>query len=123
MIWGNFSAEEFECKHCGKNKISYAFIDKLQSLRDECKFPFIITSGYRCKDHPVEKTKSKPGTHTEGIAADILVSGSQAYKLVSCAHKHGFTGIGVKQKGNERFIHLDSKEHSEEKTRPYIWSY
>ena len=25
MIWENFAAEEFECKHCGKNKISYDF--------------------------------------------------------------------------------------------------
>ena len=63
MSWVNFKEEEFSCKHCGKNGISHELINKLQSLRTELDFPFIITSGYRCEDHPIEAKKKTPGTH------------------------------------------------------------
>ena len=55
MSWENFTLEEFACKHCGENKIEHELIDKLQLLRSDVGFPFKITSGYRCADHPVEK--------------------------------------------------------------------
>ena len=74
MSWKNFTLEEFACKHTGENKIEHELIDKLQALRTECGFPFKITSGYRSADHPVERKKSKPGTHALGLAADIGVS-------------------------------------------------
>lgn len=123
MSWKNFRLEEFACKHCGENKISHELINNLQELRDECDFPFIITSGYRCPKHPVEINKKKSGMHTEGLAVDILVSGSQAYELVSAAPSFGFTGIGVNQKSKGRFIHLDINGDKNGKIRPYIWSY
>jgi hypothetical protein len=69
MSWENFSIEEFACKHCGENKIEHELIDKLQLLRSDVGFPFKITSGYRCADHPIEKVKSEPGTHALGLAA------------------------------------------------------
>ena len=40
-----------------KNGISHELINKLQSLRTELGFPFIITSGYRCEEHPIEARK------------------------------------------------------------------
>lgn len=125
MSWDNFVIEEFDCKHSGKNNISHDLIDRLQSLRDELGFPFIITSGYRSKEHPIEKAKANPGVHTLGLAADIKVSGKQAYEVISNAAKHGFTGIGINQKGNynSRFIHLDIAESSGTRPRPHIWSY
>ena len=46
MSWENFKLEEFACKHCGYNFIDNNFVNKLQELRTECDFPFIITSGY-----------------------------------------------------------------------------
>lgn len=123
MSWENFTLEEFACKHCGKNEISPDLIDKLQELREECEFPFIVTSGYRCSEHPAEINKDKPGMHAKGLAVDILVSGSQAYEVVSSAPSFGFTGIGVNQKGKDRFIHLDINGDKNGKIRPYIWSY
>ena len=36
---------------------------------------------------------------------------------------HGFTGIGVNQKGGGRFIHLDIAEIENYSPRPHIWSY
>jgi uncharacterized protein YcbK (DUF882 family) len=79
-----------------------------------------ITSGYRCAKHPVEAKKPEPGVHSQGIAADIGVRGSDAYDLVEIALRFGFTGIGINQKGDSRFIHLDI---STDENRPTIWSY
>ena len=121
--WANFKLEEFDCKYSGENKVEHELIDKLQLVRDELGFPLIVSSGYRSADHPVEKSKSKPGTHNQGIAVDIAISHEKAYKLIASAIKHGFTGIGVKQKGSGRFIHLDISEGDESRPRPHIWSY
>jgi len=119
----NFSPEEFSCQHCGKNGISQLLLDKLQSLRTELNFPFKITSGYRCKDHPIEKKKINPGAHRDGLAADIKVRGHKAYEVIARASEFGFTGIGVAQKGDSRFIHLDVSAHQVTRPRPWVWSY
>ena len=70
-----FKIEDFDCKETGENEISVDFIHALDQLRAACNFPFIVTSGYRSKEHSVEKRKAKAGTHASGIAADIRVSG------------------------------------------------
>ena len=119
----NFSPEEFACQHCGENGINELLLDKLQLLRTELSFPFKITSGYRCKDHPLEKKKVNPGAHRDGLAADIGVRGYKAYEIITHAEKFGFTGIGVAQKGDSRFIHLDVSPQKNTRPRPWIWSY
>jgi hypothetical protein len=58
--------------------------------------------------------------HTTVSTIDIAVSRAQAHRLLVLACAAGFTGIGVNQKGNNRFIHLDDLETS---ARPAIWSY
>ena len=121
--WKNFKLEEFDCKHCGKNEIEYDLIDKLQLLREDLGFPFVISSGYRCNEHPIEERKSRPGTHAEGIAVDIACSHKQALQIVSAAEGYGFTGLGVNQKGDGRFIHLDIGKAEAGRPRPHIWSY
>jgi zinc D-Ala-D-Ala carboxypeptidase len=121
--WKNFRLDEFKCKHCGENRIEHELIDKLQLLREDVGFPFLISSGYRCKDHPAEVNKNIPGTHAEGIAVDIACSHTQALKIVSAAEGYGFTGLGVNQKGDERFIHLDISKTEAGRPRPHIWSY
>jgi uncharacterized protein YcbK (DUF882 family) len=123
MTWTNFTLEEFACKHCGENNIEPELIDKLQLLRTELGFPFRITSGYRCAEHPIEKNKTAPGTHALGLAADIALSGQQALQVISKATDYGFTGIGINQKGNGRFIHLDISKDSQGRPRPHVWSY
>ena len=123
MSWKNFKLEEFSCKHCGKNEINHKLIDKLQLLRDDLGFPLVISSGYRCSEHPIEAKKSKPGTHAEGIAVDIAVSHEKALEVLYKGIAHGFKGIGVNQKGNGRFIHLDIGEIEDGRPRPHLWSY
>ncbi len=96
---------------------------RLQALRTKLEFPFPITSAYRCANHPIERQKKMPGAHYTGRAVDIAVSHEKAYHLVQEALQAGFTGIGVKQKGAIRFIHLDDLEDSPSRPRPHIWSY
>ena len=79
-----FSRGEFACQYTGENEIKDELIKKLDLLRAACGFPFIITSGYRSPTHPIEAKKEKAGTHAQGIAADIKVSGgNQRYTIVS----------------------------------------
>jgi zinc D-Ala-D-Ala carboxypeptidase len=120
-LYPNFSADEFNCSHCGKNEMQAEFMSRLQALRMRYGKPMKITSGYRCPEHPIEAKKAKPGAHASGLACDVGVDGQQAYELMKDAFALGFTGIGVSQKGSgSRFIHLDMLE---EAPRPNIWSY
>jgi uncharacterized protein YcbK (DUF882 family) len=110
-----FRKEEFNCQCTGNNEMKDEFIHKLDELRKACGFPFVISSGYRDPSHPIEARKSKAGTHAQGIAADIAVSGgAERYKIVSEAMRLGFTGIGVAK----TFIHVDIRE-----TTPVVWEY
>ena len=110
MTWKNFTREEFACEcSCGTNEILDKTIDFAQSLRTELGFPLVVTSGYRCKDHPSEKKKSKPGSHNRGMAVDFGVSGGKAKLLVRAILSRNLGGVGINQKGPQhaRFIHGD----------------
>ncbi len=111
-----FKLEDFDCQETGDNLMDVSFIHKLDELREACSFPFIITSGYRSPEHSREWSKAKgPGTHAQGIAADIKVSkGSQRYTIIEEALLMGFRGIGIAK----TFIHIDDRE-----TTPVIWNY
>ena len=52
-----FKIEDFDCQETGENDMDIGFINALDHLREVCGFPFIITSGYRSKDHSIEKAK------------------------------------------------------------------
>lgn len=127
MDWSkypNFSKEEFDCKHTGKNEMKHSFMAKLQALRTAYGKPMSISSGFRDYTHPIEAKKPKKnGAHPTGQAADIRISRKEAYALLELAIKLGFTGIGFKQHGSGRFMHLDDIEDNEDQPRPTIWSY
>tara|TARA_R110002012_G_scaffold86272_1_gene214427 strand:- start:5000 stop:5368 length:369 start_codon:yes stop_codon:yes gene_type:complete len=118
-----FEERELTCRHCGKSGMNKYFMTGIETLREAVDFPFIISSAYRCPDHPIEASKSSPGAHTSGRAMDIVCRGKDAHKLLQEAMKMGFSGIGVSQKGDSRFIHLDDLEDSSNRPRPWIWSY
>ena len=111
-----FKREEFTCQVSGTNNMEREFLEKLDELRAYCDFPFIITSGYRHPTmHPIERKKDVPGTHAQGIAADIkITNAADRFTLVSNAVKLGFTGIGIASD----FIHVDTRG-----TTPVIWTY
>lgn len=123
MDWSkypNFDETEFRCSETGECRMSADFMRRLQALRDEYGKPLTITSGYRSPNHSIEASKQQPGVHTRGLACDVGVSGHDAYEILKLALKHGFTGIGIKQKGSGRFLHLDTFTGG---PRPNIWSY
>ena len=121
MNWGKYFTEaEFKCSHCGVAKMDQDFIDKLNKLREACGFSLRVSSGYRCPKHPVEAAKITTGAHTTGKAVDFAVEGKAAHSLLYYAMQMGFAGVGVQQKGNGRFIHLDDWDNL---NRPTVWSY
>ena len=123
MSYKYFTADELKCQHCEEEGIDGYFMAKIDNLREELGFAFPVTSGYRCPDHPIEARKKAPGAHTTGQAIDIGVSGNEAYVLIEAAIRDNFSGIGINQKGDSRFIHLDIIPHSSSSPRPWIWSY
>lgn len=90
-------------------------MELVDELRHQCGFPFVITSGYRSPQHPIEAKKDRPGTHAQGIAADIKVTNAaDRFSLVSKALDLGFTGIGVEN----GFVHVDTRGST-----PVMWLY
>ena len=114
MTYKFFRLEEFNCTQTNKNEMDHEFLVKLDELRERVGFPFVITSGYRDATHPAEARKETPGTHNQGIAADIKVSnGFERMNIVHEAIKMGFS-IGVAR----TFVHVDDR-----KTTPVMWTY
>lgn len=122
-MYPNFSQSELECRETGECKMDADFMFQLQALRSKYGKPMIISSGYRSPRHSIEAAKDKAGVHTLGKACDILVSGEHALELLGLAIRCGFTGVGVKQKGSNRFIHLDTATIADGFPRPMVWSY
>jgi len=110
-----FTEAEFRCRETGELSMDESFLIMLDELRDRCGFPFKITSGFRSVEHTAERSKTKGGTHTQGIAADIAVAnGEQRMKIVREALEMGFGGIGVAR----TFVHVDMRT-----TTPVMWTY
>lgn len=133
----HFSDAEIACKHCGevpRHQTFLAFMRQLEKLRVVLGFPFVVTSGYRCADHPVEQRKINDekgplgfrniiSAHSHG-AVDIRVNRKQAGELVTYAVVGGFTGIGMRQHGPDggRIVHLDMIRRFDDET-PCFWTY
>ena len=110
-----FRIEEFDCQETGNNQMKPEFLEKIDELREVCGFPFTITSGYRDPTHSIEARKKEPGTHAQGIAADIQVTSAvDRHTLLTNAFKMGFTGIGI----DKSFIHVDIRD-----SNPVVWLY
>ena len=105
-----FTSDEMKCQHCGKENWQPEFMEELDILRRSFGKPMIVTSGYRCPEHPIEAKKERPGAHSTGLAVDIAVRGEDTIELTSLAYTLGFRRIGWNQKGNSRFVHLDKAD-------------
>lgn len=115
-----FKPHETQCKcGCGLDWTP-AYRGKMNIIRDELGFPLPVNSGARCEKY--DKSIGGAGVHSQQCAGDYRVSGKRAYALIKLAFKYGFTGIGIKQKGDHgsRFVHLDDTEGA---TRPWVWTY
>ena len=126
-LTANFSVAEMQCKcGCETCEMDPEFMDILQNIREDIGKPMKVTSGFRCMAHNQAVSHSgKAGPHTTGKAADIQISGHDAFDLIEIAQAHGITGIGLDQKGdhNRRYIHLDALENGNGRPRPWVWTY
>ena len=120
-----FSKEELSCKcdslDCDKYNFNSVTLLRLNSVRGELGESMQVSSGYRCKEY--NKLRGFTQTHATGQAVDIVCDREKAVKILKLALNAGFTGIGVKQKGNGRFLHLDDLERAKGRLRPNIWNY
>ena len=119
-----FSYDEMKCKcGCDQAPMDQNFMHMLDSIREHYGKPIIISSGYRCPAHPIEAKKAKPGSHTTGKAADLAVSGGDAMQIMGLALLSDIRRVGVQQKGEGRFIHLDICDEEDGFPTPALWSY
>ena len=128
MATEHFSNKELRCKCCGVATMQPQFMESLERIRVEMNRPLKLSSAFRCSKHNQEVSSTGPnGPHTDhgegGQAVDILISGSDALRLMEVARKYGMSGIGVKQQGKSRFIHLDNLGNATGQPRPWVWSY
>ncbi len=122
VSWPNFTFEEMECS-CGCGEApELIFMDKLQLLRDRVGFSLPVTSGFRCETY--DKSIGGAGVHPTGLAADIAISRAKAHIFIKWAMHYGMTGIGIKGRGDRRFVHVDMlSEDMKSHPRPTIWTY
>ena len=142
----HFAAEEVACKHTGylppRRILEGVYFNALLGILAELRgtVPLIVNSWYRHPTHPVEAAKEKPGPHSTGLAVDVAVRGARAFELVRLVSRqfHSDAGVGVAQRGQHRFVHIDCCRHfkrdvvpvSRTQTvawsmprRPALWSY
>tara|TARA_R100000742_G_C4265446_1_gene83465 strand:+ start:405 stop:758 length:354 start_codon:yes stop_codon:yes gene_type:complete len=112
-----FKRKEFTCKcGCNHNNINSELLEMLDEARKMAKLPFVISSGYRCENHP-ESKKNPTSSHIKGLAVDIKCSDSKSRAIILDAL--GF--VGFKRFGlHDSFIHADIDES---KANPVIWLY
>lgn len=125
-----FTDDELKCKcnNCkdknNANMMNDDFMQMMDNLREKCNFGLIVSSAYRCKLHNADVSSTGlNGPHTTGRAIDILIGRKNAYIVLKNALELGFTGIGIKQTGDTRFIHLDNLTQYDGFPRPTLWSY
>ena len=114
-LFKHFRLSEFDCTHCGENKMDFRFIADLDLAREIAGIPFHITSGYRCPEH--DKAVNGKGNHTQGLAADIKAESPRERMLIVfalCAV--GFSRIGIAR----TFIHVDA---CPDRDRNRLWLY
>jgi uncharacterized protein YcbK (DUF882 family) len=121
----NFTHEEMQCIcGCGQANMAPQTMRKLQVLRNRIG-PIFINSAYRCEAHNKAVGGSINSAHLKGRAVDVRCAHGTAYDVALVAMNIGFTGIGPKQHGEGRFIHLDDIEKNEfpDISRPRIFTY
>jgi|HubBroStandDraft_2_1064218.scaffolds.fasta_scaffold47687_6 zinc D-Ala-D-Ala carboxypeptidase len=126
--WPYFSLEELKC-HCGEckssgNEMDNQFMQVMVIMRQKVGFALPVDSAYRCPAYNNKISSSGfHGAHTTGKAMDVGIRGAQAIIVLKEALAFNIGGIGVEQKGEHRFIHLDSCMPADGLPRPMIWSY
>ena len=127
MLTKNFSTNEMMC-HCGckDSEMDSDFMKILQEIREDMNRPLKISSAVRCEKHNMKVSSTgKNGPHVYRKAADIIISGADALRLIDTARKHGISGVGISQRGDhaKRFVHIDTLSADDGHPRPTVWTY
>ena len=127
MLTKNFSTNEMMC-HCGckDSEMDSDFMKILQEIREDMNRPLKISSAVRCVKHNMKVSSTcKNGPHVYRKAADIIISGADALRLIDVARKHGISGVGISQRGPhaKRFVHIDTLSADDGHPRPTVWTY
>ena len=105
----NFNSWEFDSpdfQNSGTN-MKLRFISSLQEARTIADIPFVITSGYRTKEHNEKVEGVKNSAHMVGKAADIACHTSiNRFRIVAALLEVKFTRIGI----YATYIHVDDDE-------------
>lgn len=102
-----FVTKELQCKcGCGVSGVDARALSMLNELRKRWGKPMVLTSAYRCANHPVEAKKAKPGMHNTGLAFDIRTTPREQPKLIKLALEVGFKGFGF----HKSFLHVDARD-------------
>ena len=119
-----FSEAEMACRcNCGALPDA-AFMVWLEQVRQVYGKPMVVTSGARCEAHNRIVGGEQNSAHTEGMAVDIAIRGAEAMQLVHVALINHVYGVGLKQHGAERFVHLDrAPPIPDVRPRPHLWGY
>ena len=121
----HFDRVECACHHCGELGWGQTHLFELEKLRKRFGFPMVLSSAWRCAEHPEEAQKDEPGAHFHALAIDVRVHGERALRLILAALDLGWGGFGIMQHGatDKRFIHLDRMWWRADAPRPHLWSY
>lgn len=116
----HFSRKEFSCKHCWKENIDLKLVHGLEEARKDERVKYIVvTSGYRCPDHPESLKRSRagksPSYHTLGKAADVILYGQNGkplpldvqYEILQAVPAFRDGGIGVYHDWARKGCHVD----------------
>ena len=85
-------------------KMNIELVKLLDRIRDDCKFPFIINSGFRTPEHNKRVGGVAGSAHEMGLACDIRTdSSSDRFAILKAAFKLGVARVGL----GKDFIHID----------------
>ena len=102
----HFDSDEFDSPdQPGSGKqMNELFIETLENARSLTSLPFIISSGFRTKNHNKKVSGVKNSSHLKGIACDIFCTTARdRFILINALIEGGFQRIGIA----ETFIHVD----------------
>lgn len=121
----HFSDKEVSCR-CGCGLLpEQSFMDKVEDLRVVWGGPLRVLRGASCAKHNAEVSSTGAnGPHVLGHAIDLEIPGDACWVFLHLVFfTKQFTGIGIKQKGQSRAVHLDDLTNAPGQPRPRVWTY
>ena len=109
--------------------MSWILIEKLEVARHLLGRAILVGSGVRCAEHNQKVGGSPTSSHLvklrddelAAVAVDLQINtGNDAFELTKILMHVGFRRIGIRSKGDRRFIHADLDT---EKVQDVIWTY